>query len=97
MAHLPDDLGPRRRHRRHDGKKVAFDDDSGLKALQTINRSAKDKSVYPDTKPGSETMYQIFNNDKMGMVPMGPLAAARLHRQQDRVRRVPLPTFNGNR
>ena len=34
--------------------------------------SRKDKSVYPDTKPGSETMYQIFNNNKMGMIPTGP-------------------------
>ena len=86
-----------------DGRQVAFDDDSGLKALETINQLGKDKSVYPDTKPGSETMYQIFNNNKMGMVPTGPwqlpdfienkteygvVPAAHVHRQRRDHRRA---------
>ena len=78
------------------GKKVAFDGDSGLKALQTINRLAKDKSVYPDTKPGSETMYQIFNNNKMGMVPTGPWQLPDFIDNQTEYGVVPLPTFTGN-
>ena len=78
------------------GKKVAFDGESGLKALETINRLAKDKSVYPDTKPGSETMYQIFNNNKMGMVPTGPWQLPDFIDNQTEYGVVPLPTFTGN-
>jgi multiple sugar transport system substrate-binding protein len=78
-----------------DGKKVGFDDGSGLKALQTINQLAKDKSVYPDTKPGSETMYQIFNNAKMGMVPTGPWQLPDFIDNKTEYGVVPLPSFNG--
>lgn len=77
------------------GKKVAFDGPSGLKALQTINQLAKDKSVYPDTKPGSETMYQIFNNNKMGMVATGPWQLPDFIDNKTDYGVVPLPTFNG--
>ena len=79
-----------------DGKKVAFDDGSGLKALETINQLAKDKSVYPDTKPGSETMYQIFNNNKMGMIPTGPWQLPNFIENKTEYGVVPLPTFNGD-
>jgi multiple sugar transport system substrate-binding protein len=78
------------------GKKVAFDGEPGLKALETINRLAKDKSVYPDTKPGSETMYQIFNNNKMGMVPTGPWQLPDFIDNNTDYGVVPLPTFTGN-
>ena len=77
------------------GKKVAFDGNSGLKALETINRLANDKSVYPDTKPGSETMYQIFNNNKMGMVPTGPWQLPDFIDNKTEYGVVPLPTFSG--
>ncbi len=78
------------------GDKVGFDGDSGLKALQTINQLGKDKSVYPDTKPGSETMYQIFNNNKMGMVPTGPWQLPDFIDNKTDYGVVPLPTFSGN-
>jgi multiple sugar transport system substrate-binding protein len=78
-----------------DAKKVAFDGDSGLKALQTINQLAKDKSVYPDTKPGSETMYQIFNNHKMGMIATGPWQLPDFIDNKTDYGVVPLPTYNG--
>ncbi len=78
------------------GKKVAFDGDSGRKALETINRLAKDKSVYPDTKPGSETMYQIFNNNKMGMIATGPWQLPDFIDNKTDYGVVPLPTFSGN-
>jgi multiple sugar transport system substrate-binding protein len=78
-----------------DGKTVAFDGDSGLKALSTVNQLAKDKSVYPDTKPGSETMYQIFNNNKMGMIPTGPWQLPSFIDSKTDYGVVPLPTFNG--
>jgi multiple sugar transport system substrate-binding protein len=76
--------------------KVAFDGDSGLKALQTINQLGKDKSVYPDTKPGSETMYQIFNNNKMGMVATGPWQLPDFIDNGTDYGVVPLPTYSGN-
>jgi multiple sugar transport system substrate-binding protein len=79
-----------------DGTKVAFDGQSGLRALQTINQLGRDKSVYPDTKPGSETMYQIFNNDKMGMVATGPWELPDFIQNKTDYGVVPLPTFGGN-
>jgi multiple sugar transport system substrate-binding protein len=78
-----------------DGKSVAFDDESGLRALETINQLGKDKSVYPDTKPGSETMYQIFNNDKMGMVPTGPWQLPDFVDNKTDYGVVPLPSYSG--
>src|SRR3954463_2798642 len=80
-----------------DGTKVAFDGDSGLRALETINQLGKDRSVYPDTKPGSETMYQIFNNNKMGMVPTGPWQLPDFVQNNTDYGVVPLPTFSGKR
>lgn len=78
-----------------DAKSVAFDGESGLKALQTINQLGKDKSVYPDTKPGSETMYQIFSNNKMGMVPTGPWQLPVFAENKTDYGVVPLPTYSG--
>lgn len=79
-----------------DGTQVAFGDDSGLQALELINRLAKDKSVYPDTKPGSETMYQIFSNNKMGMVATGPWQLPAFLENGTDYGVVPLPSFSGN-
>jgi multiple sugar transport system substrate-binding protein len=80
---------------KHD--KVAFDNDSGLKALQTINQMGKDKSVYPDTKPGSETMYQIFNNHKMGMIATGPWQLPDFIENDTDYGVVPLPSYTGKK
>src|SRR3954462_11127562 len=80
-----------------DGTKVAFDGDSGLQALTTINQLGKDKSVYPDTKPGSETMYQIFSNNKMGMIPTGPWQLPDFVQNNTDYGVVPLPSFSGKR
>lgn len=77
------------------GDKVGFDNDSGLKALQTIHQLGQDKSVYPDTKPGSETMYQIFNNNKMAMVPTGPWQLPDFIDKKTDYGVVPLPTYSG--
>jgi multiple sugar transport system substrate-binding protein len=87
------DLGGDIVNKAHD--KVAFDGPSGLKALQTINQMGKDKSVYPDTKPGSETMYQIFNNNKMGMVPTGPWQLPDFEQNNTDYGVVPLPSYSG--
>jgi multiple sugar transport system substrate-binding protein len=78
-----------------DGTSVAFDDESGLRSLETINQLGKDKSVYPDTKPGSETMYQIFNNGKMGMVATGPWQLPDFVQNKTEYGIVPLPSYTG--
>jgi multiple sugar transport system substrate-binding protein len=79
------------------GKKVGFDNDSGLKALQTIHQLGIEKLVYPDTKPGSETMYQIFNSGKMGMVATGPWQLPNFIDQKTDYGVVPLPSYSGKR
>jgi multiple sugar transport system substrate-binding protein len=79
------------------GHKVGFDNDTGLKALQVIHQLGADRSVYPDTKPGSETMYQIFNSGKMGMVPTGPWELPTFIDAKTDYGVVPLPSFSGKR
>ena len=54
-----------------DGSGIGFAG-QGAQALETLDRLAKDKSVYVDPKPGSEQMYQVFLGGRMGMVATGP-------------------------
>jgi multiple sugar transport system substrate-binding protein len=79
------------------GRKVGFDNGSGLKALQTIHQLGAEKLVYPDTKPGSETMYQIFNSGKMGMVATGPWQLPDFIDNKTDYGVIPLPSYSGNR
>jgi multiple sugar transport system substrate-binding protein len=79
-----------------DGKKVGFDGPSGLNALTLVNDMAvKDKSIYVDTKPGSEQMYQVFESGKMAMVPTGPWQLPEITEQKVDYGVVPMPSFNG--
>jgi multiple sugar transport system substrate-binding protein len=79
------------------GRKVGFDNDTGLKALRTIQQLGADKSAYPDTKPGSETMYQIFNSNKMGMIATGPWQLPAILEAKVDYGVVPLPSYTGQR
>jgi multiple sugar transport system substrate-binding protein len=79
------------------GEKVGFDGPSGLKALQTIQQLGAAKLVYPDTKPGSETMYQIFNSGKMAMVATGPWQLPDFIDAKTEYGVVPLPSYSGQR
>jgi multiple sugar transport system substrate-binding protein len=79
------------------GKKIGFDNESGLKALQTIRQLGADKLVYADTKPGSETMYQIFNSGKMAMVATGPWELPDFVEATTEYGVVPLPSYSGKR
>ena len=54
-----------------DGK-AAFGGAPGEQAFGVVDRLAQDGSVYVDTKPDSDQTYQLFNNDKIGMVVTGP-------------------------
>lgn len=79
------------------GRKVGFDNESGVKALQTIHQLGAEKLVYPDTKPGSETMYQIFNSGKMGMVATGPWQLPDFIDNKTDYGVVPLPSYTGKK
>jgi len=78
-----------------DRKAIGFDNDAGIKSLTTINRLGKDKSVYVDTKPGSETLYQLFNNGKVAMVATGPWQLPDFVDNKIDYEVVPLPSFSG--
>ena len=60
-----------------------------------VDRLAQDESVYVDTKPGSEQMYQLFNSGKMGMVATGPWQLPDIIDAKVDYGVVPLPTFSG--
>jgi multiple sugar transport system substrate-binding protein len=77
-----------------DGKSVGFDGPSGLRALTLVNDMAtKDKSVYVDVKPGSEQMYQVFNSNKMAMIPTGPWELPEITEAKIDYGVVPMPSF----
>jgi multiple sugar transport system substrate-binding protein len=78
-----------------DGKSVGYAGDSGLKALTTASRLAQDKSVYLDKTTGSEQMYRVFNNGRMGMVPTGPWELPDIIRAKVDYGVVPMPTYDG--
>ena len=78
-----------------DGK-VGFDGRRASRRFDVVNDLAQDKSVYVDTKPGSEQMYQLFNNGQDRHGPDRAVAAAGVHRGQEVDYGVaPLPTFGG--
>jgi multiple sugar transport system substrate-binding protein len=79
-----------------DGKQVGFDGPSGLRSLTLARDMAvTDKSLYVDTKPGSEQLYQVFNSGKMAMVPTGPWQLPEFDEYKIDYGVAPLPTFGG--
>ncbi len=78
------------------GDTVGYDGDSGLRALQTVQDMAQtDKSVYVDKTVGSEKMYAVFNNGRMGMVPTGPWQLPEIVDNKVDYGVVPMPTYDG--
>jgi multiple sugar transport system substrate-binding protein len=78
------------------GKQVGYGGQPGLQALTLLNdMAAKDKSVYIDKTSGSEKMYQVFNSNRMGMVPTGPWELPQIMEAKVDYGVVPMPTFNG--
>jgi multiple sugar transport system substrate-binding protein len=72
------------------GKQVGYGGQPGLKALTLLNdMAAKDKSVYIDKTSGSEKMYQVFNSNRMGMVPTGPWELPQIMEAKGRLWRGP--------
>jgi multiple sugar transport system substrate-binding protein len=79
------------------GDKVGYDGDSGLRSLTAIQQMAQaDKSVYVDKTAGSEKMYSVFNNNRMGMVPTGPWELPEIIDSKIDYGVVPMPTFGGD-
>jgi multiple sugar transport system substrate-binding protein len=78
-----------------DDGKVGFGGDPGERAMDTVNQLAQDGSVYVDTKPDSDQTYQLFNNDKIGMVVTGPWQLPDFIDAKTAFGVAPLPTFGG--
>jgi multiple sugar transport system substrate-binding protein len=76
-----------------DDGKVAFGGAPGERAFGVVNQLAQDGSVYVDTKPDSDQSYQLFNNDKLGMVVTGPWQLPDFIEAKTDFGVVPLPTF----
>ncbi|MFR0355433.1 ABC transporter substrate-binding protein [Streptomyces sediminimaris] len=77
-----------------DGKHIGFAD-QGVRALGTVARLARDRSVYVDMKTGSEQMYQVFLSGRMGMVPTGPWELPDIITAGIDYDVVPLPSYSG--
>jgi multiple sugar transport system substrate-binding protein len=78
------------------GKQVGYGGQPGLQSLTLLNEmAAKDKSVYIDKTSGSEKMYEVFNSNRMGMVPTGPWELPQIMEAKVDYGVVPMPTFTG--
>jgi multiple sugar transport system substrate-binding protein len=55
-----------------DGSEVAFNQEPGVRALQTLADIYADGSMYLDFQPDSGKYGQLFNSGKIGMVITGP-------------------------
>jgi multiple sugar transport system substrate-binding protein len=78
------------------GKQVGYGGQPGLRSLTLLSQMAtQDKSVYIDKTSGSEKMYQVFNSNRMGMVPTGPWELPQIMEAKVDYGVVPMPTFNG--
>ncbi|MBP0457535.1 ABC transporter substrate-binding protein [Streptomyces montanisoli] len=77
-----------------DGRSIGFED-SGVRALETVQALARAKSVYIDPKPGTEQMYQVFASGRMGMVVTGPWQLPDIRQAKVDYAVVPLPSYSG--
>jgi multiple sugar transport system substrate-binding protein len=78
------------------GEEVGYGGEPGLRALDVVNQMAQeDKSVYVDKTVGSEKMYQVLMNGRMGMVPTGPWQLPDIIDAKLDYGVAPMPTFGG--
>ncbi|KUF18917.1 ABC transporter substrate-binding protein [Streptomyces silvensis] len=77
-----------------DGKHIGFTK-AGVRALEVVEKLARDRSVYIDPKPGSEQMYQVFLSGRMGMVMTAPWQLPDIQQAEMDYHVVPLPSFSG--
>ena len=78
-----------------DGK-AAFGGAPGEQAFGVVDRLAQDGSVYVDTKPDSDQTYQLFSNDKIGMVVTGPWQLPDFIEAKTGFGVAPLPAFGSD-
>ena len=78
-----------------DGK-AAFGGAPGEQAFGVVDRLAQDGSVYVDTKPDSDQTYQLFNNNKIGMVVTGPWQLPDFIEAKTGFGVAPLPAFGSD-
>ncbi len=79
-----------------DGQSVGFGGEPGQRSLDVIAQLAQDKSVYIDKTVGSEKMYDVFYNGRMGMVPTGPWLLPDVRAAKVDYGVVPMPVFDGD-
>ncbi|RLL69470.1 ABC transporter substrate-binding protein [Streptomyces sp. Z26] len=77
-----------------DGRSIGFAR-QGVRALETLERLARDRSVYVDPKPGGEQMYQVFLGGRMAMVATGPWQLPDITGAGVDYGVVPLPGYGG--
>ncbi|WP_413755790.1 ABC transporter substrate-binding protein [Streptomyces sp. MMBL 11-3] len=77
-----------------DGRHVGFED-TGLRALKTVEALVRTRSVYVDAKTGSEQMYRLFLSGRMGMAVTGPWQLPDIRQAKVDYRVVPLPSYSG--
>ena len=95
VAHLAARVaGGRRHHHRGRQGRVRRRSPASRRSA-CVDRLAQDGSVYVDTKPDSDQTYQLFNNDKIGMVVTGPWQLPDFIDAKIDFGVAPLPTFGG--
>jgi multiple sugar transport system substrate-binding protein len=77
--------------------KAAFGGAPGEQAFGVVDQLAQDGSVYVDTKPDSDQTYQLFNNDKIGMVVTGPWQLPDFISAKTGFGVAPLPAFGSDK
>ncbi|MDQ1040732.1 multiple sugar transport system substrate-binding protein [Streptomyces sp. V3I8] len=77
-----------------DGRRVGFED-TGLRALRTVEALVRTRSVYVDAKTGSEQMYRLFLSGRMGMAVTGPWQLPDIRQAKVDYHVVPLPSYSG--
>jgi multiple sugar transport system substrate-binding protein len=78
-----------------DGKQAGFAGAPAQRAFATIGGLAQDSSVYVDKTAGSEQMYRVFMNGRMGMVPTGPWQLPEIVESKVDYGVAPLPSYDG--
>jgi multiple sugar transport system substrate-binding protein len=78
-----------------DGKQAGFGGAPAQGAFRTIAELTEDKSLYVDKTAGSEQLYRVFTNGRMGMVPTGPWQLPIFAQSKVDYGVVPLPSYDG--
>jgi multiple sugar transport system substrate-binding protein len=77
------------------GEEVGYGGEPGLRSLEVVEQLVQDRSIYVDKTVGSEKMYQVLMNGRMGMVPTGPWQLPDIIDAKLDYGVAPMPTFGG--